>query len=389
MTTPWPEVRLGDVATIERSGIAPEAIASGTTYVGLENMTSDGRFEGHGPVDAGELASQKFRFSADHVLYGKLRPYLAKIATPSFSGVCSTDILPIRPSGKLDKRFLFRFLRQPSQVAKAASLATGANLPRLSPKVLADIPMLLPPVGEQRRIAAILDAADELRAKRRKSLALLDSLAEAIFLDMFGDPVENPREFEKRTLVELSQRVTKGTTPTSVGLSFSDGGVPFLRAQDLYEEQVDVTRVDRFVSPATHRSLARSVVEPRDVLLSIAGTIGRCAVVPDGAPEMNCNQAVAIIRVGDELRPLYLSTWLRTGDAIRQISGAMVTATIANLSLGQIGRLRLPVPPLNIQDEYERCLNQVRTLRRRMLAGGSAADGLFASLQHRAFRGEL
>src|SRR5690606_4459945 len=197
VTTAWPEVALDAVATIERSAVAPDAIEPGTIYVGLENITSDGGFQNQAPVARGDQASQKFTFGPGHVLYGKLRPYLSKIAAPAFAGVCSTDILPIRPGPELDKRYLLHFLRQPAQVAKAASLATGANLPRLSPKVLAQVTVPLPPLEQQRRIAGILDAADEVRAKRRQSLVLLDSLTEAIFLDMFGDPVVNDRGWDE------------------------------------------------------------------------------------------------------------------------------------------------------------------------------------------------
>lgn len=83
---------LGDLAAIERNTIAPSAIQSGTTYVGLENIESDGGFKGVKPVDSGDLASSKFRFTNEHILFGKLRPYLRKIAAPNFSGICSTDI---------------------------------------------------------------------------------------------------------------------------------------------------------------------------------------------------------------------------------------------------------------------------------------------------------
>ena len=98
--TAWPSVALGEVATIERSSIQPGNIRSGTIYVGLEHIDGNGVFLAPKPVVAGELASAKFNFTADHVLYGKLRPYLAKIACPDFSGICSTDILPILPGPK-------------------------------------------------------------------------------------------------------------------------------------------------------------------------------------------------------------------------------------------------------------------------------------------------
>ena len=102
----WSLVPLGSIATLARDGVAPERISSGTLFVGLENIKKGGEFEGIKPVESGEIASTKFSFTPEHVLYGKLRPYLAKIALPNFKGVCSTDIIPILPGPKLDRRYL-------------------------------------------------------------------------------------------------------------------------------------------------------------------------------------------------------------------------------------------------------------------------------------------
>ena len=186
-------VPLSDVAVIERDIVDSTAIGSGTLYVGLENIESGGRFVGVRPVDAGELASSKFAFTRHHLLYGKLRPYLAKIARPEFDGICSTDILPLRPGPDLDRGYLAWLLLTPEMVAYASSRATGANLPRLSPSALAEFKIPLPHLPEQRRIAEILDKADALRAKRRAALAQLDTLTRSVFFDMFGDPATNPK----------------------------------------------------------------------------------------------------------------------------------------------------------------------------------------------------
>ena len=102
----WPIVQLREVAAIDRDGVDSHSIPDGTLYVGLENIESGGRLLNVNRVSNGDLASTKFRFGSDHLLYGKLRPYLAKIALPTFEGVCSTDILPLMPTAKLDRTYL-------------------------------------------------------------------------------------------------------------------------------------------------------------------------------------------------------------------------------------------------------------------------------------------
>lgn len=167
-------VELASVATIERKGVDPSALPPETMYLGLEHIERGGRIIGHDTVGGAKLASTKLRFTTEHVLFGKLRPNLAKISRPNFAGVCSTDILPIRPGKDLDRDYLAHYLAQRSIVEFAASRTSGANLPRLSPTVLARFPIPLQPLPEQRRIAAVLDHADALRAKRRQVLTHFD-----------------------------------------------------------------------------------------------------------------------------------------------------------------------------------------------------------------------
>ncbi|MDY6811781.1 MAG: restriction endonuclease subunit S, partial [Actinomycetota bacterium] len=206
----WPTSLLREVARVERRAVAPEEIREGPIYVGLDNMQTGGGFVNANPVASGQLASTKFLFSEEHVLYGKLRPYLAKIDAPDFGGVCSTDILPIRPGPELDRRYLLHFLRHPAQVAIASSRSSGANLPRLSPSELEKFEIPLPPLPEQRRIAAILDHADALRAKRRESIARIDDLSRSIFMDLFGPSLESG---EQVTLGDALQSIDSGRSP--------------------------------------------------------------------------------------------------------------------------------------------------------------------------------
>jgi type I restriction enzyme S subunit len=165
-------------------------------------------------------------------------------------------------------------------------------------------------------------------------------------------------------LASESHVITKGTTPTSVGFDFAESGIPFVRVQNLAHGTISMKNDTLFVDKATHDALKRSKIFPGDLLISIAGTIGRTAIVPDDAQEMNCNQAVAIIRPKPRIDKKYLRYWLESDEAVRQISKGKVTATISNLSLGQIGALRIPLPPLEEQKRIAAILDQADSLRR-------------------------
>lgn len=165
-------------------------------------------------------------------------------------------------------------------------------------------------------------------------------------------------------LKEESSVITKGTTPTSLGHQFSDDGVPFLRAQNLVDGTISVEADPLYISEDTNNVLKRSKIQPDDVLISIAGTIGRASIVPSDAQEMNCNQAVAIVRPSEKVNRRFLLHWLSSQDAMSQVSKGKVTGVISNLSLGQIGKLKIPLPPLGEQKRIAAILDQADALRR-------------------------
>lgn len=165
-------------------------------------------------------------------------------------------------------------------------------------------------------------------------------------------------------LAELCEVITKGTTPTTLGFDFASGGIRFLRVQNVSGGTLDLEQDTLFIAEDTHQALLRSQIRPGDVLLSIAGTIGRSAVVPDDAPALNCNQALALIRTKKgELFGPFLRHWLESENAQAQIRGAAVTGTISNLSLGQIRSLEIQIPSLSEQRRIADLLDRAHMLR--------------------------
>ena len=176
------------------------------------------------------------------------------------------------------------------------------------------------------------------------------------------------------TLGELAELVTKGTTPTSVGGSISTSGIPFLRINNISDGEINFQDI-QYVDKSTHESLlSRSVIRPGDFLITIAGTIGKTLIVPDNYSEMNCNQAIAIIRLKPAIDKSYLKHWIGTEDALKQINGAKVTATISNLSLGQIKELKIPLPGIKEQKRIAAILDKADAIRRKRQQAIQLAD---------------
>ncbi len=186
--------------------------------------------------------------------------------------------------------------------------------------------------------------------------------------------------WNKVKLGDVAEVVTKGTTPTTLGHSFESDGIPFLRVQNIQDGQVDLNGA-LFIDKKTDQVLKRSRIQPNDLLISIAGTIGRCALVSSDAKPMNCNQAVAIVRIETEdVNRRFLLRWLETDAAKRKMAGAQVTGTISNLSLTQVSNLEIPLPPLAEQQRLAAILDEADALRALRRDGVAALDELAQSL---------
>lgn len=181
-------------------------------------------------------------------------------------------------------------------------------------------------------------------------------------------------------LKDLCSLITKGTTPTSIGFDFSDDGIGFLRVQNVIGGSVNFQYGTLFIEESVHQELRRSQILPGDILLSIAGTIGRTGVVAAHAPALNCNQALAIIRPDEKVFRPFLRHWLESTNAQSQMRGATVTGTIQNLSLAQVGGLLVPLPPLPEQRRIATILDQADALRAKRREALAQLDSLTQSI---------
>jgi type I restriction enzyme, S subunit len=391
MFSEWQIVNLKSVAKIERDGINPSDIVSGTAYVGLENIESGGAFVNVRDVESGELASNKFLFTEQHVLYGKLRPYLAKIARPEFRGICSTDILPILPGENLDRDYLTHFLRQPSMIDLATARSTGANLPRLSPKVLAEFQVPLPPIATQKKIAAILDQAEALRSLRRQSIEQLDALARSVFLEMFGDPVTNLKEWETFHLKDL---LVDGLQNGLYKPSSKYGkGTPILRIDAFYDGQVTkINDLKRVEVTTAEQELYR--LQENDIVINRVNSIeylGKSALIPKLKEPTIFESNMMRFRLNlTRINPRFLIDYMQTSFIKAQIKvGAKDAVNQSSINQQDVNGFQIRVPPLTLQQQFADRIQAIETLKTHHRQSLATMDTLFNSLQHRAFRGEL
>jgi type I restriction enzyme, S subunit len=360
------KVRLSKVAKIDRT-VASKADCQILPYVGLEHLEKEsGQFiPSFRPLPDTNLLAAKFKFTPKHILYGKLRPYLNKVTAPTFTGVCTTEILPILvDDDQLSRGYLYAILRSPTFVEWASSAVSGANLPRLDPKQLAQYEIPFPPLPEQKRIAAILDKADRLRRQRRFAQTLSDSFLQSVFFKMFGDPVANPMDWEQIVFGKWI-KLKSGDFLNAVSMDrkgsfpvYGGNGINGYHSSFLFEEEkIVIGRVGAYCG-AVHYT------EPFSWIT---------------------DNALYVLRKTSDLSDMFLVCLLRYLN-LNQFAGQSGQPLISE---GRLEGINLIAPPLPLQEKFAAIVQKFERIRRQQREATRQAEHLFQTLLHRAFRGEL
>ncbi len=262
----------------------------------------------------------------------------------------------------------------------------GGSLLRARPSYVADIEIPLPPLPEQRRIAAILDKADALRAKRRRALERLDELTQSIFLDFYLSKSHSVQTTKLSELCERNAPITYGILQPGPNLP---AGVPYVRPSEIHNGSIDLPAIRR-TSPEIAKKYAKSVIRSGDLLITIVGTIGKVAVVPEELDGGNITQSSARIRVdSSKADPTFVATFLRSHLAHREYDRHRLGVAVERLNLHHVRDLEIGLPPLRSQRDFSNRLRQLGGIRDHQRSTVVNLDGLFAALQQSAFRGDL
>ena len=363
-------------------GQAPDGISYNTAGVGHPLIAGAGDFN-EGRPEPTKFTSEPTKLSKSGDIILGIRASIGEKVLSDGIYCLGRGVAGLRPHTQLDGRFLWHWLTHITPVLM--SKAKGATFKQVNREDIGELDIDLPPLPEQRRIAAILDQAEALRTQRRAALAKLDTLAQSIFIEMFGDPLTVLGKWPITKLGHILEFLTSGSRGWAT--HYSESGDLFLRIQNVRRDELDLEDVAFVAAPDTAEA-RRTRVEPGDVLLSITADLGRTAVIPEGIGIAYINQHLSIIRQ-KELVPRFLSAFLASPMGQQQVLGRNKQGVKAGLNFDDIRSITIPLPPMPLQKKYAERLQAIEGEQAKHRSSLITISKLFASIQHRAFRAGL
>lgn len=392
----WPSHALGELFEIARGG-SPRPIEdfitddpNGINWISISDASEQSKYitQTKRRIKPAGASRSRSVEPGDFLLTNSMsfgRPYIMKS-----SGCIHDGWLLLRPKRtEIFPEFFYYLLGSAQIYSEFARLAAGATVKNLNIDLVRNVIVSMPPLAEQRRIAAILDQADALRAKRRQTLTQLDEMARAIFVDMFCGQAATT--WPDRSIDSLSQAIRTGPFGSQLLHSeFVDEGIAVLGIDNAVQNRFAWDE-RRFITPEKYKALRRFKVFAGDVIITIMGTCGRVAVVPNDIPEAITTKHLCCITLkAHECSPEFLhATLMWHPEVQRQFGVRERGAVMPGLNTGLIKECRLRLAPLDLQRRFVDRWRAIQDMGSLELCSAAELDCLFASLQHRAFRGEL
>lgn len=373
-------VRLGDIVEIRGGGTpskdVPDYWNGNIPWASVKDFKSAEITETIDTITEQGVANSATNIIPAGNILMPTRMSVGKVAINKVPMAINQDLKALFPASTVDIRYLFHSLLANRHMLERH--ATGATVKGITLDVVKALQIPLPSLAEQKRIAAILDKADQLRQKRRQAIALLDSLTQSIFLEMFGHITNTVQ------LMDVCDRITDGTHQAP---NWSTDGIPFLFVSNIRNQAISFES-NKYVSKEEYSRLTKNCrIEAGDVLYTAVGSYGHAAVVPLGRDFIFQRHIAHIKPKIDQISPQFLAFALESTNVRQQADRVARGVAQKTVTLASIREFVIPLPNIDKQKLFEHKISKVR-----QLAFGEQFDHLnsfFSSLQHRAFSGQL
>lgn len=396
----WKWVRIGDVCELITGSITPHNTPS-ETFAHYSIPAFD---EGMIPtIEKGEkILSNKTCFTAPCILFSKLNPRISRVWLVTeklkYRQICSTEFLPLKADERyIDFSYLVYVLQAPTLISKLRKQVAAAtkSRERLSPEIILNSTIPLPPVDEQHRIATRirkqLAAVSKAKKAAEEQMTLLDKYVSRVIESAFS--ADRFADCKWVKLGDYTSKVGSGATPRGGQASYQKEGIALIRSQNVHFNRFEYNGL-AFITQEQNAALANSIVQQGDILLNITGaSIGRVCVVPDTICPANVNQHVCIIRPTKEFLPEFISYFIANPSFQTEILNLQSGATRQALTKEQIQNFELPLIGVEQQkaivDEVKNKLNKVSDIRNKLNEQLAAIIAMPTAIFRKVFNGEI
>ena len=287
----------------------------------------------------------------------------------------------------LEMKFLLHYLR--AHENQIADLGTGSTFKAITISELKKLQIPLPPLPTQQKIASILDAADTLRQKDKALLAKYDELTQALFLDMFGDPVSNPKGWDMKIMANVCEKISVGFVGVCEPYyTEKQKGIPMIRTGNLGEGFLRYDKM-KFVTKEFHLKQKKSQIFKDDILIARHGDNGKAVLYNGEFEEANCLNIIILRPAKGLLNGTYNVNMLNNESTRNSILGKTGGATQKVVNTKEIQKLIVPIPPINLQNQFAERVQVIEQQKAVAQASLEKSEDLFNSLLQKAFKGEL
>ena len=362
----WKTVRLGDVCEIQ-SGGTPSRSKTEYWKNGTIPWVKIGDFSGKYLNKTTEHITQKGLENSSAKLFSKGTILYSIFATLGEATILNIDAttnqaiagIKIKDKSSIDIDYLFAYLNSLKEEVNRIGRGVAQNNINLS--ILKSFTVPLPPLETQKQIAKQLNKCTTLLEKHKQMLEKYDTLIKSRFIEMFGDPVLNPKQWSVEKLKTLTSKIGSGATPKGGRESYISEGISLVRSMNVYKGYFEYDGLAH-ITEEQARELDNVTLQENDVLINITGaSVARCCILPKAVLPARVNQHVSILRTTDKLNPVYLSNLLITDTEQRVLLGigGAGGATREAITKTELETLDIPVPPMSLQNDFASFVQQI------------------------------
>jgi type I restriction enzyme S subunit len=393
---------LNDICNVITCGVAkrPEYIEKGVPFLSSKNVKSD-RFilNAYNHVSKEDYLSltKNNKPEVDDILYTRVGSFgEAAVIDLDFDFAIFVSLTLLKPKKDIVlPRYLMHYLNSPRIKHLAKNSTSGVGVQNLNVKVVRQFPINLPPIEQQKKIAAILDAADTYRQKTKALITKYDELTQSLFLDMFGDTVSNPKGWKTKTIEQLvkKQKYSLKRGPFGGALKkeifVKDG---YLVYEQYHALNNDFSMARYFIDEKKYKELIGFAVNPKDIIISCSGVyLGKLAIIPENAREGIINQALLKVTLDEsKIRNDFFVFHFTQQNFKQKYFDSNRGAGVPNFPPMKVFK-QFPFisPPIELQNKFAERIQAIEVQKTQAQDSLAQAEDLFNSLLQRAFKGDL